>query len=467
MREPPALPRLILVLATVAAAGCASSPPSGEAAVAPRAQVAQASPPMSPERAAEVFDSAWTRIRDSYYDTTFGGRSWEGVRTELRPRAEAAGTERRLREVIQEMLDGIGDSHFALIPREAADALDPAALAEGTQEGGAPGDVGMEARVVEGRVLVTRVEEAGPAREAGIRPGWELRALGTRTFDEALSALEELDTPLARTVGTTQVEAGLTAALRGGADSQVELTLVPPGEGPRVVTLSRREAPGELIRMGNLPAMVARLEHSRVDGPGGCVGVIRMGIWLAPLSAAFDRAVNELRECQGIVVDLRGNVGGVGGMVMGASGHFIDEVVPLGIMKSRGAEMRFVSNPRRVDPQGNPVTVFAGPVAILVDGLSISTSEIFAAGMQAVGRARVFGTPTPGQALPSALIRLPNGDVLQHAIADFTTPDGTRIEGKGVIPDQEVPLTQALLLAGGDPPLDAAVAWIRSSTPRP
>jgi len=449
------------------ASGCISSAPvGGDPFGPPRPSVAQASPPVPPEQAAAIFDSAWTRIRNSYYDTTFGGRSWDGVRSELRPRAEAAGTEARLRAVIQEMLDGIGDSHFALIPREAADALDPAALAGGRQEGGTPGDVGMEVRVVEGRVVVSLVEEEGPAREAGIRPGWELLALGSRSFHEALLALDDLETPLARTVGTTQVEAGLTAALRGSAGSEVELTLLPADGEPRVLTITRREAPGELIRMGNLPAMMARLEHSRVEHPGGCVGVIRMGIWLAPLAAAFDQAVNELRACRGIVVDLRGNVGGVGGMVMGTAGHFIDEVVPLGIMRSRDGEMRFVSNPRRVDPQGNPVPVFAGPVAILVDGLSISTSEIFAAGMQAVGRARVFGTPTPGQALPSALVRLPNGDVLQHAIADFTTPDGTRIEGRGVLPDEEVPLTRALLLEGGDPTLDAAVAWIRGSAPR-
>ena len=54
------------------------------------------------------------------------------------PRAEAAGTEARLRDVIQDMLDGIGDSHFAPIPREAADALDPSAIAAGTSTSASP-----------------------------------------------------------------------------------------------------------------------------------------------------------------------------------------------------------------------------------------------------------------------------------------------------------------------------------------
>lgn len=145
---------------------------------------------------------------------------------------------------------------------------------------------------------------------------------------------------------------------------------------------------------------------------------------------------------------------------MGIAGHFIDEVVPLGTMTSRSGEARFVSNPRRVGPTGDPVEVFSGPVAILVDVLSVSTSEIFAAGMQGIGRARVFGERTPGQALPSLLLRLPNGDVLQHAVADFTGPGGVRIEGRGVEPDEEVGLTRRRLLEEEDPVLNAALRWI-------
>ena len=65
-----------------------------------------------------------------------------------------------------------------------------------------------------------------------------------------------------------------------------------------------------------------------------------------------------------------------------------------------------------------------------------------------------------GQALPALFDRLPNGDLLIHAYGDFVTADGTRLEGRGVVPDQEVPLDRASLLAGHDATLDAALAWI-------
>jgi carboxyl-terminal processing protease len=85
--------------------------------------------------------------------------------------------------------------------------------------------------------------------------------------------------------------------------------------------------------------------------------------------------------------------------------------------------------------------------------------------MQSVGRARVFGQQTMGQALPALFDRLPNGDVLIHAYGDFVTADGTRLEGRGVIPDEVVPLQRADLLDGRDRTLEAALAWIDSRSP--
>jgi carboxyl-terminal processing protease len=85
--------------------------------------------------------------------------------------------------------------------------------------------------------------------------------------------------------------------------------------------------------------------------------------------------------------------------------------------------------------------------------------------MQSLGRARVFGQPSMGQALPALFARLPNGDVLIHAYGDFVTADGTRLEGRGVIPDQVVALSRQALLDGRDRALDAALAWIDAAAP--
>jgi carboxyl-terminal processing protease len=152
-------------------------------------------------------------------------------------------------------------------------------------------------------------------------------------------------------------------------------------------------------------------------------------------------------------------------MVSGISGHLLDTAISLGTMHGRGATIRFVANPRRVDRAGTRVGTFTGPVAILVDGFTGSTSEFFAAGMQAVGRARVFGETSAGQSLPALMTRLPDGDVLMHAIADHEDAAGRRVEGIGVIPDERVPLSRVDLRNGRDAPLEAARAWIAAQHP--
>jgi carboxyl-terminal processing protease len=135
------------------------------------------------------------------------------------------------------------------------------------------------------------------------------------------------------------------------------------------------------------------------------------------------------------------------------------------VMKTRESEFRFAANPRLVDASGQRVEVYGGPVAILIDSMSGSASECFTGGMQAIGRARVFGQTSMGQALPALFDRLPNGDVLIHAFGDFVTADGTRLEGRGVIPDETVPLTREDLLAGRDRTMEAALAWVDKTRP--
>jgi carboxyl-terminal processing protease len=71
------------------------------------------------------------------------------------------------------------------------------------------------------------------------------------------------------------------------------------------------------------------------------------------------------------------------------------------------------------------------------------------------------GERSAGAALPSLLQKLPTGAVFQYAIGDFKTPKGTLIEGRGVIPDVEIKLTRAGLLARRDLPLEAAVTELQ------
>jgi carboxyl-terminal processing protease len=226
------------------------------------------------------------------------------------------------------------------------------------------------------------------------------------------------------------------------------------------LTLTRAAQQGDPVTLGHLPTLVARLEQRTLSGPHGRpVGYIHFNVWMTPLAAAIDRAVDASRRAAGLVIDLRQNPGGVLTMLMGVSGHFFDRPRTLGTLHTRESELKLIANPRLVSAEGAGVAPFAGRVAIIVDETSYSASEIFAGGMQAAGRARVFGARTPGGALPAIMRRLPNGDVLEYAIGDFVTVSGHRIEGQGVVPDEPVRRSRAAVASGQDPALDAAVRW--------
>jgi carboxyl-terminal processing protease len=226
--------------------------------------------------------------------------------------------------------------------------------------------------------------------------------------------------------------------------------------------IERRRETGQPAVVGNLPPMPVRVQADARQTPrGGTAGVIHFNVWMPAADPLFQQAVDRFRSFDGIIIDLRGNPGGLAAMVMGISGHFLtDRKKPLGTMKTRDTTLNFPPNPRLVSATGERVEPFKGPVAILVDAMTGSASECFAGGMQSLGRARVFGQTSMGQALPALFDKLPNGDVLIHAYGDFLTADGTRLEGRGVIPNVTVPLNRDELLAGRDATLEAALAWI-------
>jgi carboxyl-terminal processing protease len=399
-------------------------------------------------KGSETFDAAWKIIRDSHFDPKMNGVDWQAVRSELSPRAARARTESELRDVIKDMLGRLGLSHFALIPSGGDAASPPVDLG---------GDPGFDVRLAGQEFIVTSVDPNGGAAAAGVKPGWRLLSIDAMPMAELLSRLPESMPDRLR-----QVEAWrfVETRARGPRGSRTAL-MFDDGVRDIAVAVERRAESGQPATVGTLPTMYVRVDATDHRTPRGAkVGVIAFNVWMPAVDALFQQAIERFRSADAIVIDLRGNPGGLAAMIMGISGHFLTERQPLGTMKTRESELKFAANPRLVNAAGERVTPFAGPVAVLVDGMTGSASECFAGGLQSLQRVRVFGQTSMGQALPAFFDKLPNGDVLIHATGDFVTADGTRLEGRGVVPDEIVPLDRKALLAGRDPTLAAALAWV-------
>jgi carboxyl-terminal processing protease len=424
-------------------------------AVATVATPAGAQEPIDSTLALATFDTAWQIVYETHFDTTFNGVDWVALRDELRPRVAAATERAELRGIVSDMLERLGQSHFALIPEEVADTLNP----EERDVAGAVGDVGLDMRLVHDTLLVTAVDSGGPAHQAGVRPGWIVAAVGDVRVEDLVAASREAES---RVDLRRLVWGRMQRTLQGPPDTDCTIEFLDAQDRPVSLVLTRRTFPNEPVKLGNLPTLFSRFARRQEVVPGSnvAVGIVWFNFWMVPLIRQFDQAIDDFRGLDGIVIDLRGNGGGVGAMIVGVAGHFLDDRVSLGTTRTRTTTLQYRANPRRVSTNGQPVRPFAGPVAILSDRLTGSASEIFAGGMQAVERVRVFGDTSAGAVLPAALDRLPNRDVLYHAFGDFVTPTGVTLEGRGVIPDEPVPITRIDLLAGRDMPMLTALRWI-------
>jgi carboxyl-terminal processing protease len=400
------------------------------------------------------FDTAWARINATYYDSTFRGIDWVGLRDSLRPSVVHATHQDDVRRAIRVLFDRLGESHFMIVPSEIAQAIRGDSATPGD-----PGTVGLDFRVVEGRVLINSVAPGSAADRAGVRPGWTVERVGRRQVAPLLAAHHALGDPVAARRAAMQLVLRLEAAAGTYAGDSVPLLVRDAGGKRRAYTLVAAKADGQLVKYLQLPPQLFHLAHRRYADASGCVGWIHFNTWMLPVLPALERAMEAVGDCRGIVLDLRGNLGGVGGLLMGVSGFFVDSAVSLGTLTARQATLRYVVNPRHANSRGEAVHPFRGRLAILVDPLSASASELFTAGMRDIGRARVFGDTTAGEALPAAVGKLPNGDLFMHVIADFHAPQGGRIEAYGVVPDQVIPLQRGTLLRGEDAPLAAAISW--------
>lgn len=406
-------------------------------------------------RAKDTFDIVWARLQSSGFKGEHERLDWAALKAKHQPDIEKAQDIAALRREINELLQDLRASHLVLIPAEAMPQAGKA-----FEVGN--GELGMRLTIVDGRFLVEQVIDGFPAQRAGIRPGWVVERIGDFDAASTLTALSKASPDAARR-GTTMLQLHANDRVdevRPG--TEIALQLRDLAGTARTLSLTAVANPDvQTTTLPGLPPMPLRFTQRTLPaGDGGCVLYVEFSQWAMPVYDRFVAALREHGGCRGVVIDLRGNSGGLMASMSAVGGLFFDKPVSLGTLSTSGGDLRLTALPRQVTDDGRDVRRFSGPLAILTDRASVSCSDIFPASMQALERARIFGDTSAGMALPSGVAPLPSGDRLMYPIADFADPKGRRIEGVGVIPDTPSAPTATALRAGRDPALDAALAWI-------
>ncbi|MCD9187158.1 MAG: S41 family peptidase [Pyrinomonadaceae bacterium] len=390
----------------------------------------------------QSFEKVWSTINEKHYDPTFGGVDWKKMREIYEPKAAAAKDLNGFYAVLRQMLDELKLSHFGIFPRNAQ--------IQTAEFGGAITGIGL--KMIDGKFVVNRLEAGSSAEKAGIKKGFIVTKIDGKSISDILAPLEKVLAERKEGEKTKQIYRESVAAsyLDGNPGTVVKIEVLDAKDQPQVFSVARYVAEYELSEaLGNFPSQKVIFESKRLDGN---IGYIRFNIWVVPQMPKIREAIREFSDAKGIIFDLRGNPGGVGGMAPGIAGFLSKEKVSLGSMNGRASQTNFIAY-----PQSNP---FLGKIVILTDHGSGSTSEVFAAGLQEIGRAKIIGETSAGAVLLSVFDTLPTGAIFQYPISDYKSPKNVLIEGRGVVPDTEVKTTRKSLLEGRDLQIEEAVKQI-------
>ncbi|MHB0976617.1 MAG: S41 family peptidase [Candidatus Aquicultorales bacterium] len=180
-------------------------------------------------------------------------------------------------------------------------------------------------------------------------------------------------------------------------------------------------------------------------------GYIQIGSFNEQTTTELKKKISEAKkkEAKGIILDLRGNPGGLLDEAVGVVSRFVDSGAVVKVKGRTGDVM-----PRLVRPDNETDTKI--PLVILVSHGSASASEIVAGAIQDYNRGVVVGEKTFGKASVQTVINLQDGTAMLLTTDMYLTPNGRLIHKKGIEPDIKVRLDEKLMLEGKDPQMDKA-----------
>ncbi|WP_079194759.1 S41 family peptidase [Streptomyces sp. CB02400] len=257
--------------------------------------------------------------------------------------------------------------------------------------------VGLWAREREGRIEVTKVGDDTPAADAGIRAGDRLRSVDGEKVDgrpvtEVVSLLRGETT--GESAGTT-VRLGLERGTRAWHE-----------------TVRRARLSRDTVTVRELASGAT---------------VVKVGAFTKGSGDEVRAAVRQAPAGAGIVLDLRGNSGGLVAEAVTAASAFLDG----GLVATYDVEGE--QRALHAEPGGDTTR----PLVALVDGGTMSAAELLTGALQDRGRAVVVGSRTFGKGSVQMPTPLPDGSVAELTVGHYRTPSGRGVDGHGLTPDVE------------------------------
>ncbi|MBR8829413.1 MAG: PDZ domain-containing protein [Gomphosphaeria aponina SAG 52.96 = DSM 107014] len=377
-----------------------------------------------------VVDEVWQIVNHEFVDGEFNHVEWQEIRQELL--TQDYTSKKQAYKAIGQALEELGDPYTRFLTPEEFAVLTSQTAGELS---GVGVFLGKDKHTND--LIVLESLKNSPATAAGIKAGDRLVRIDGKPT--ALMTLEEA-----------------SAAIRGEVGTEVSLHISRPGEETFEVMLTRENIE------------VASVSYRVKDEGSLLVGYIKLDEFSSHAAEQMKKAIAEFHQEQvsGLVLDLRGNPGGLLFASVDIARMFIKQGEIVHTVDRLGGDRQF---------SANNSTLTDLPLVVLVDENSASASEILAGALKESGRGTVVGTNTYGKGTVQSVHNLSDGSGLAVTMARYYPPSGLDINHQGIAPDVPQALTSAqqrrlvedpsLVATNADPQYYKAISVLRSNLP--
>ncbi|MCQ6275717.1 peptidoglycan-binding protein [Bacillus sp. V3B] len=308
---------------------------------------------------------------------------------------EEVGEEQLIEGAIQGMLTTLDDPYSVYMDKETAKQFSQAL--DSAFEG-----IGAEVSMVDGKIVIVAPFKDSPAEKAGIKPYDQI----LKVDGESVEGLDLYET---------------TLKIRGKKGTSVKLELMRQGlKEPITVSVKRDE----------IPQITVYSKVKKVNDKS--IGYMELTSFSKETASEFKKQLKELekKDINGLVIDVRGNPGGLLESVQEILKEFVSKEKPyVQIEKRNGEKEPFYTTLEKDKPY---------PVAVLIDKGSASASEILAGALKEAEGFTLIGEKTFGKGTVQQAVPMGDGSNIKLTLFKWLTPDGNWIHKKGIEPDVEV-----------------------------